>query len=137
MIVSAQRQAIESLVEFLRPVSLRAGQRFFLEGREIYYCGTSPGRWAGGAAIDGLDVAGFCDCPPDPRRPSLPPAIQQVGGAVLLRTARAGEGRPVARDRTAREAVESLYLIGIHGNFILFARDGAKAIYPVLATSAR
>lgn len=137
MIVSAQRQAIESLVQSLRPVSLRTGQRFFLEGREIYYCGTSPGRWAGGAAIDGLDVAGFCDSPPAPDRASLPTDSQQVGGAVLLRTARMGEGRPLARDRTAREAVESLCLVGIHGNFILFARDGAKAIYPVLATSAR
>lgn len=101
MNVRTQRIAMEALSAFLRPVSLRPSQRFFLDGREIYFLGVSCGNCRCGEASC-LEIAVFG--PEAPAERAAVAAPRRFDGAVLLRDPRPG---PETAEAAGRLPVEN------------------------------
>ncbi len=129
MLIDTRRQAIEGLARRLQPLTLRPGQRFFIDGREVYFCGLSCGLSQSEPRCRDLEVACFSTGRPRAGQ-TAPPAGIRVAGAVLLRPSEPGEAGP-GGPGTAHETAEVLKTSG-GGRLV---RTGAIASYPLLVTS--
>jgi hypothetical protein len=132
MIVSTQRPAIEKVASFSRPFRITEGQRYFVEGVEVFFCGTSDG-FTPHAELRDVRVAGFSDVPGDNR--AADGRTAECAGAVLVRGARIPEDIDLVRASgfdphiQCLTVIEAIECVDACPDQVFFRRTGASSVY--------
>lgn len=136
MNLSAQRNAIESLLPGLRPCVIGPDRRYFLGRREVFLLGFSVNAFCG---TDTVAVFG-----PEPgrcRQAAPPEADRFCAGAVFLRSPAPDEETDEAAalfgPATEAEIVEAVTIGTIEPRQSVLWPTGVRTVYPVLITAYR
>lgn len=122
-----QRRALESVIGPESPDMLPnlEGDKFYLGGEPIYFLGTSSGV---GTCSDmhGVDIAVFSMTPAngEPRG-----TLESCTHAALVRPLTEEEREQQAYKEVAYKAVDGLRVVKKEWNYVIFERNGKKAVY--------
>lgn len=129
-----QRRAIEALARAnaLRSVEIKFGVKFFLDGREVFFGGISPGV---GTCSDMHDVDFAVFSGLDSDAVLLPEKPKSVAGAVFVRGARTKAERHAIGDYHGQLVcvVEALRCDEVRSDLTRFYRIGKKKSYVSIA----
>ncbi len=129
-----QRRAIEALArqKVFRPMEIKSGAKFFLEGREVFFCGISQGE---GTCSDMHDVDFAVFSRLEAETKPLPKTLRLVSGAVLVREAKTRAERNAIGNYHGQLVcvVEALRHDDIRLDLVSFRKIGKKKSYVSIA----